>query len=162
RRLVLDAKTDPVRVGGDLPKAIHCLVSLGRNDEVDALREAVIAAHRDNWRLLQAAAESFLGGEHSGFIVAGQFHPGQHRGGGRYVGSYERDRARALQLLVQGLDRARTDPDRAAAGLYLMALTQAIMGDRATVDSWRLQALTPLDALPDYDENPYRPWHHQQ
>jgi uncharacterized protein YfaS (alpha-2-macroglobulin family) len=162
RRLALDAKTDPARVGGDLTKAIECLTKLGRTDEVDAFREAVITVHRDNWRLLQAAAESLLGGEHYGFIVAGQFHRGQHRGGGRYVGSSERDRARALQLLVQGLDRARTDPDRAAAGRYLMTLAQALMGDRAEVDSWRLQALTPLDALPDYDESPYRLWNHQQ
>ena len=30
------------------------------------------------------------------------------------------------------------------------------MGNRATDDSWRLQSLTPLDVLPDYDEgNPY-------
>ncbi len=57
---------------------------------------------------------------------------GPHRGGGRYVGSYERDRSRALQLLVQGLDRARSDPDRAAAGRYLLTLAQALMGNRAT------------------------------
>ena len=110
-----------------------------------------------NWRLLQAAAESYLNdAQHFGFIVAGKFHRGRHRGGGRYVGSYERDRSRALQLLVQGLDRARSDPDRGAAGRYLLALAQALMGDRATNDSWRLQSLTPLDVLADYDENPYR------
>ena len=163
RRLALDAKAEPDRVGGDLTRAIQCLVQLGRVDEVDAFREAVIAVHRANWRLLQAAAESYLNdGEHYGFIVAGKFHRGQHRGGGRYVGSYERDRARALQLLVQGLDRARTDPDRAAAGRYLLTLARALMGDRATNDSWRLQTLTPLDVLPDYDENPYRYWGGQQ
>ncbi len=112
---------------------------------------------RDNWRLLQDAAESFLNdGEHYGFIVAGKFQRGQHRGGGRHVGSYDRDRARALQLLVRGLDRARTDPDRATAGRYLLALAEAAMGDRAQTDSWRLQSLTPLDVLPDYDESPYR------
>ena len=100
--------------------------------------------------------------QHFGFIVAGKFHRGQHRGGGRYVGSYERDRSRALQLLVQGLDRARSDPDRGAAGRYLLTLARALMGDRATNDSWRLQSLTPLDVLPDYDENPYRSWGGQQ
>src|SRR5262249_14733404 len=120
RRLALDAKAEPAGVGGALTRAIQCLGQLGRTDEVDAFRDAVIAAHRDNWRLLQDAAVSLLDGEHHGFIVAGQFHRGQHRGGGRYVGSYERDRARALQLLAQGLDRARTDPDRAAAGQYLL------------------------------------------
>ena len=162
RRLALDPKTEPDRVGGDLTRAIECLGQLGRANEVDAFRDAVIAVHKDNWRLLQAAAESLFNDQHYGFIVAGAFQRGQHRGGGRHVGSYERDRARALQLLVQGLDRARTDPDRAAAGRYLLAFAQMLMGDRAQSDSWRLQALTPLDALPDYDDNPYRPWRQQQ
>ena len=121
RRLALDPNTEPDRVGGDLTRAIECLGQLGREAEVDAFRDAVIAVHKDNWRLLQAAAESLFNDQHYGFIVAGAFQRGQHRGGGRHVGSYERDRARALQLLVRGLDRARTDPDRAAAGRYLLA-----------------------------------------
>ena len=29
------------------------------------------------------------------------------------------------------------------------------MGNRDQGDSWRLQSLTPLDVLPDYDDNPY-------
>src|SRR5262249_23699518 len=129
---------------------------LGRVDEVDAFREAVVAAHQGNWRLLQAAAASYLNDpQHDGFIVAGKFQRGQHRGGGRYVASYERDRSRGLQLLAQGLDRARSDPDRGAAGKYLLTLAQAVMGHRAERDSWRLQSLTSLEVLPDYEENPY-------
>src|SRR5262249_29421420 len=115
RALALDAKTEPQRVGTHLGQAIQCLLRLGRGDEVDAFREAVVAAHQGNWRLLQAAAASYLNDpQHDGFIVAGKFQRGQHRGGGRYVASYERDRSRALQLLAQGLDRARSDPDRGA------------------------------------------------
>ena len=121
-----------------------------------AFREAVVAVHHANWRLLQAAAESYLDdSEHAGFIVAGKFHRGQHRSG-QYVSSFERDRSRALQLLVQGLDRAKTDPARGAAGAYLLTLARALMADRATNDSWRLQSLTPLNELADYDDNPYR------
>ena len=100
--------------------------------------------------------------EHFGFLVAGDFHRGPHRGGGRNVGSSERDRARALQLLARGLDRARSDPDRAAAGRYLLTLARALLSDREDGESWRLQALTPLDALPDYDESPWRHWGRQQ
>ena len=152
--LALDPKTEPDQVGADLKRAIECLVQLGRIDEVDAFREAVVVVQAGNWRLLQAAAESYLDDvQHFGFIVAGKFQRGHHRGGGRYVGSSERDRSRALQLLVQGLDRARADPDRGAAGRYLLTLARALMGDRAPDDSWRLQSLTPLDVLPDYEEN---------
>src|SRR5262249_24361148 len=140
----------------------ECLGQLGRTDEIDAFRDAVIAAHKDNWRLLQAAAETLLGGEHFGFIVGGAFHRSQNRGGGRMVASSERDRARALQLFVQGLERARADADRPGAGRYLMAFAQALLGDRSRSESWRLQTLTPLDTLPDYDDKPHLFWRPQQ
>ena len=162
RTLALDPKTEPDRVGADLARAIQCLVQLGRVDEVDAFREAVVAVHRANLRLLQAAAESYLNDRaHAGFLIAGKFHRGQHRSG-QYVSSYERDRSRALQLLVEGLDRAKSDPARGAAGGYLLTLSRALMGTRATNDSWRLQSLTPLDVLADFDENPYAYWGGQQ
>jgi alpha-2-macroglobulin len=71
RGLALDAKTEPNRAGTDLWHAIQCLVQLGRVDEVDAFREAVVVVHQANWRLLQAAAESYLNeAQHFGFIVA--------------------------------------------------------------------------------------------
>ncbi len=74
RRLALNPKTPPARVGTDLSQAIICLQNLGRQDEIDAFREAVIAVHQRNWRLLQAAAESYLTlAEHFGSIVAGKF-----------------------------------------------------------------------------------------
>ena len=156
KRLALNAKTKPNLVGTDLKKAIECLQYLGRADEGDAFIEAVLAVHKENWRLIQAAAETWLYDlQHFGFIVAGKFHRGPHRGGGRYVGTYERDRCRALQLLVQGLDRARSDPDRRAAGIYLLTLAHALIGNREESDPWRLQSKTPLDVLADYDQNPY-------
>src|SRR5208337_4414434 len=128
-------------------------------DELDAFREAVIEVHKDNWRLLQAAAESYLNDpEHFGFIVAGEFHRGPHRGGGRYVSVLERDRVRALQLLVQGLERARSNPDRPGAGRYLLTLAGALLSQRAGGESWRLQSQTPLDALPDFDEPASQSW----
>src|SRR4051794_29641112 len=60
RALALDPKDDPRLVGSDLQKAVTCLAQLGRSDEADEFREAVVAAHKGNWRLLQAAAESYL------------------------------------------------------------------------------------------------------
>ena len=37
-----------------------------------------------------------------------------------------------------------------------MTLARAVLADRGTNDSWRLQSLTPLNELADYDDNPYR------
>ncbi len=154
RRLALDAKTEPARVGTDLKQAVRCLTSLGRMDEMDSFVEAVVAIHPANWRLLQAAAETyFLPNEHWGAIVAGQFHRGE-RANGRVAGSYERDRGRAIQLLIAGLNIAGSDPDRGAVGQYFHFLAQVFLGNRAQIESWRLQSLTSFDVLPDYDANP--------
>ena len=43
RTLALDPKDDPKQVGQDLSNAIQCLAQLGRVDEIDDFREAVIA-----------------------------------------------------------------------------------------------------------------------
>src|SRR5437588_1975390 len=55
RKLALDPGNDGPEVGRDLDLAITCLQQLGRSDEIDDFREAVITAHKQNWRLLEAA-----------------------------------------------------------------------------------------------------------
>ena len=60
RGLAFNAKTEPDRVGTDLKRGIECLARLGRIDEVDDFCDGVISIHHGNWRLLHAAAESFL------------------------------------------------------------------------------------------------------
>ena len=99
RKLALDPKDDPLQVGNDLDLAIRCLRQLGNVDEIDDFREAVIAAHARNWRLLQTAALSYNNVDHYGYIVAGKFYRGHKRGGGRYVSTFDRDRTRAMQLM---------------------------------------------------------------
>ena len=59
RKLALDPADDPAEVGNDLTHAINCLQRLGRDDEIDDFREGVIAAHKDNWRLLDTAAQTY-------------------------------------------------------------------------------------------------------
>jgi uncharacterized protein YfaS (alpha-2-macroglobulin family) len=162
RALAVDSQADPRRVGSDMASAIQCLVRLGRGDEIDPFRERVIEVHKQNWRLLQAAAESYRDDSlHFGFIVAGKFHRGQHRGGGQYVNTAQRDRVRALQLLVQGLPQAQQDPERPAVARYLQALASTLLFGRTGGESWRLQSLTALDTLPDYDEPSYDVWNAQ-
>jgi uncharacterized protein YfaS (alpha-2-macroglobulin family) len=159
RALALEPRDDPQKVGDDLQKAIQCLVQLGRINEVDAFREAVIHAHQANWRLLQAAAESYLNdADHGGEVVAGAFQRGRHQGDGRQVSSLSRDRARAIQLLVQGIDRLRDEADRPAVGRYFLSLAGALLNNRTDGESWRLQTLTSPSELPDYDEQVFPIW----
>src|SRR6185503_17360074 len=63
--------------------AINCLQQLNRTDEIDAFREKAIEVHKDDWRLLAAVARSYQSIDHSGYMIAGEFHRGRHRGGGK-------------------------------------------------------------------------------
>lgn len=154
-KLALDPKDDPKLVGVDLTQALVCLNQLGRQTEIDEFREGVIAAHGKNWRLLQTAAQSYLQQPQFGFIVAGKFERGHHRGGGEMVNSVERDRARAMQLMQQGMEAARADDDKQAASQYLFEFAGLLLNNRGHYDAWRLQVLTDLSTLPDYDQGYY-------
>ena len=155
-KLALDSTDEPKEVSGDLTNAIQCLHNLGRLNEIDDFREKVIAAHAGNWRLLLAAAQSYLSGEHYGYIVAGKFNRGYQRGGAaRYVNSYERDRVRALQLMQQAMDKTRGEEDRAAIGEFYLQFANVLLGNRGWYEAWRLQYLSDLSVLPDYEEGYY-------
>ncbi|HZZ71605.1 MAG TPA: MG2 domain-containing protein [Pirellulales bacterium] len=152
RLLALDPSDDPLHVAGDLNQAIQCLTNLGRTDEIDDFRDAVIKAQGKNWRLLQAAAESLVNGDHSGFIIAGKFARGQRRGGDRAVNAGERDRVRGLQLMVEAQGLVRQAAKNTDAGNFFLSFADMWLANRGYSDAWRLQALTDLKVLPDYEE----------
>lgn len=156
QKLALSEHNDKQQVGSDLEMAIHCLQNLGREDEIDALRERVIETHDDNWRLLHTAANTLLHGNQYGFIVAGEFYRGNKRGGGEYVNSIERDRVRALQLLQQATalveDGSSNETDTLAVSRLYLDFARALLNSRGQTDAWRLQVLTDLSTLPDYEQ----------
>jgi hypothetical protein len=132
-------------------QAWQCLRNLNRLSDLDAFREAVIDKHFDNWRLLQATAGSYSQNNHWGFMVAGEFHRGQHRGGGRYVNAIQRDRVRALQLMNRALGLIAPEPDRHAVASFCLEYARIIIQYSGYQQAWRLQYLTDLSALPDYE-----------
>ena len=151
RKLALDPNADARLVGEDLQAAIQCLMRLNRTHEVDEFREAVVRVHSGNWRLLRSAAQSYMSVPHQGFMVAGEFHRGQHRGGGEVVNATERDRVRALQLANQALALALEDENHAEVGDFLLELAGILLNNRGHNEAWRLQYLTDLGELPDYE-----------
>ena len=157
RALAIDPKTEPAaEVGNDLDAAVQCLRQLGRVDEADALREQSVEAHKDNWRLLWAAAKSYLSGTGNyGHIVAGQFCRGERRGNdGRQVSSLERDRVRAMQLMHRATPMAHKDAGKDELGEFYFSLAEMLLDARYADGAWRLQSLSDLAApLPDYDED---------
>ena len=151
RRLCLEMENDPKLVGNDLIQAWHCLRNLNRLNELDAFRESVIDKHDKNWRLLRAAAGSYNQNNHWGYMVAGEFHRGHHRGGGQYVNAIQRDRVRALQLMNRGLELSAIDPVRHEVANFCLEFAQIISRYSGYQQSWRLQYLTDLTILPDYE-----------
>ena len=150
--LALDAGNDPKQVGQDLHEAIQCLKRLARINEIDEFREKVIKTHPKNWRLLLSAARTLRNGTHYGYMIAGEFHRGRHRGGGKVVNASQRDRIRAMQLMTQALGPARQEKDKSAAGSFFLEFADMIMNYRGYSQSWRLQYLSDISKLPDYED----------
>jgi uncharacterized protein YfaS (alpha-2-macroglobulin family) len=155
RKLALDAGDDPQLVGSDLNQALSALQQLGRLDEIDELRESVAKVHTKNWRLLMAAADTYLNYEHFGFIIAGKFTRGPHRGGGEAVNSTERDRTRALQLMVDALPLVANESNKSDVANFWLSMSRMLLGNRGYNEAWRLQYLTDLSTLPAYDRGWY-------
>ena len=151
RTLCLEMKNDPPRIAEDLVQALSCLQNLNRASEIDAFRENVITAHGGNWRLLRAAAQSYHTIDHFGFMIAGEFQRGSHRGGGEYANAFERDRVRALQLMRQAMPLVDKEPSRNEAAGFCFEYAGMLSAFSGINRAWKLHALTDLDTLPDYE-----------
>lgn len=152
--------TDPALLQQDIPHAVQCLVNLNRDNETDALREKLVVAHPDRWRVMQTVAQTYLNANHFGFMIAGQFERGGHRGGGKMVNTVDRDRVRALQLLEQARALAETHASPAEQAQLCLDTARVFFEARASGGAWQLQALTDVTTLPDYDEgHPHWYWH---
>jgi len=153
RHLVLNTTDNqPEQVGSDLSRAIQNLNQLGQQHEIDDLLEKAINTHNNNWNLLNTAAREYLSVNHYGYLIAGKFERGYHRGGGNYVSSHARDVVRAMQLYQRAIQLAdKQAKEYQRAQLYKDFASVFInQGFRA---SWQLQLLTDLTTLPDYQDN---------
>ena len=128
RGLLLDKTVVPA--GDDLNEAVASLQRLNRTSEIDELLESAVKTHEGDparWWFLWDVANQYHQIPHQGFIVAGKFSRGPHRGGdGRPVNTLDRDRVRALQLMVQALPNARKDNDHAKVANYLRAMAHDV------------------------------------
>ena len=152
RKLVLDPKTEVDKVPLDYQQAVTALANLGRVDEYDDFREKAVKIHAENWRLLQAAASSMSQVQPIGFIVSGKFSRGWRRGGGRYVSTMHRDRVRALQLMQQAMPLMAKQATGEEAAAFYMQFAQLLVNGTHGHEAWRLQELTDLTKLPDYED----------
>ena len=152
-KLATDPKTESGTAANALAQAWQCQRNLGNQAATDTLIEGAVAAHPQDVAVLLQAARLSMQSEHYGAMVAGKFERGQHRGGtAKYVSSQERDRVRALQLMERALPLVKENHE-----LHVV-FADALMGDRGYAGAWKLQALTDLSKLPDYEETAYGSW----
>jgi hypothetical protein len=153
RELALDATNTGKELPDDLGFAIVCLNNLGLVHEADALVEGSIESHQSSFQLLAKAANVYAGEvENGGFVIAGKFERGGHRGGGQWATVAARDRVRSLQLLLQAIVLA--DKDDTATAEERADLWQTIGNQVSSArhgEAWKLQDLTDLTTLPDFE-----------
>ncbi len=160
RRIALETGANSAEVGQAVEHGVDCLGRLNRIDEADAFLEAAVEKHVEDWRVLSTVADVYAFRlPHQGFIVAGEFSRGQKRGntGGKPVNSLARDRVRSLQLKAQAMPLAEADTDSAAIGQFFLSVARVVMEGSGYSQAWRLQTLTDLGELPDYEEGWW--WH---
>ena len=134
----------------DLENALQALGSLRQISLADDLLEGALRRHPENWALLREAAESYHHLQHSGFLLDGDFHRGHRRGGGRYVTCSGRDRVRAIQLVLQAIEKAGAGDGGVLSEMHSELAVYLSSGRTGSQRVWALGVLTVLDELPDF------------
>lgn len=154
-KLCLDPENDSKQVGADLQNALNCMINLNRVADTDDFLDRVVETHAGNWRLLSSAANSLYSLPQYGYIVSGEFQRGHHRGGGKIVNTYERDRVRAFRLMNRALQASQQNADKGQQAGLCLSFANMILVYRGHNQAWRLQYLTDLSSLPDYEDGHY-------
>ena len=94
-------------VASDFKQAIQCLLVLGREAKSTLSATVSWSSIKTIGVCCRRPLTVFLTGPQYGFLIAGQFVRGNHRGGGEFVNALEPDRARALKLLQTGVASRR-------------------------------------------------------
>src|SRR5262249_15129579 len=68
---------------------------------------------------------------------------------------FQRDRVRALQLMQQALAQTGSETDKPALARFHLAFANLLANGAGGHEPWRLQYLTDLTKLPDYEEGYY-------
>jgi len=125
-------------------RATQCFTRLGDFTRFDGFLESTVTARPAIPEVLIAAARAYHETVHSAQLIDGKY----LRQWGQYDSS-ERDRVRVLQLLVQAMPGVASLPESQRAE-YWTLLADALHPGGSTL-AWRLQALTDLTKLPDYN-----------
>ena len=155
QKILDDESTETDLLVRSFQLALECHQKLNRVDQIDQFREALVSRENPDWQLLAAVARSYIQQVHYGYQIAGKFQRGQHRNGGKVLNATARDRVRALQLYQQALEiveQGSTNKQSVAAAALIRGYASAILYGNNYREAWRLQILTNIDELPDYED----------
>ena len=155
RRFVLEKKDAS---SADLVKAFNAAIDLpaaaqSHRRDRRVSRESRRSPQERLAGCCMAVAQSYLTFDHYGYMIAGEFSRGQHRGGGKVVHATARDRVRALQLYRSAMKARQNGKRQERPGRNAPPIRPG--NDLRQRRPWRLQSLTDLDKLPDYEEGWY-------
>ncbi len=129
---------------------VNALLCLNAESEYDEMLEYTAKKFPDNLYFL--ASLPWTMPTHYGYIFDNKFKRGNNRGNaGRYVNSYERDRVRMLQLMTAALPEVEKSASKKLKQEFYSNLAQLLQWSGQ--QSWKLQTLTNLSKLPDYDDS---------
>ena len=157
RKLALLPGDDPALVGSNLHNGIQCLQNLGRRTRSTSsskassrptARTGALRRPRPRATVASSTTASSWPASSSAAIA----------GAGKYVNGFERDRIRALQLMEQALPLAEADKNKDAAAQFCFHFANMLLSANGQHESWRLQYLTDLKQLPDYEEGNQYGW----
>ena len=132
----------------DMSMLFQCMQRLRNYTEFDQLIEKIIAAHPKDWRVLSQAIQQYQSVPKHGVLVDNQWQRAPQRITGQVLNSTDRDRVRALQLFEQAVPFAMQEPNKSEAGQLFVQLAHALQSNGG---AWRLQTITDLTTLPDYE-----------
>lgn len=151
QKLAVQPGNSETGVVHDLQNGIECLQHLNRVSELDEYRESVLKVHAEQPLVLWKLAESYIHGPHYGYILDGKFIRGHQRGGYRYFNTHEQDRVTALNLMNQAIEQLKNQNDsELASNIYFHAAEYYLSGREWQI-AWKLQILTDLNSLPDFE-----------
>ncbi|MCK4981611.1 MAG: hypothetical protein KAS17_01745, partial [Victivallaceae bacterium] len=143
-KIILEYRVNPTTYSN----AVYCLKKARLEKEFDRLFAAVAKKYGKNPAMAITLAQSKRRVSDFGYIIAGKFERGYHRGGGQRVSSLERDRVEALRLLFSVSQKTQDKK-------FYNALRFIIIWGREYNQKWKLQYLTDLKKLPDYEKQNY-------
>jgi len=151
RELLADEKNSGAPAADDLSRAQQCLDQLGQHAETGPLVEEAVAKRSDDWRVLQQAATIYINARKHGAIIDGIYRRGERSGSSIWLNTNDRDRVRALQLMEKAMPLVAKD-DPVTASTFYFDFSDKLLNRRTHPEAWRLQTLTDLADLPDYEE----------